>query len=223
MGSDRRWIKLSHDLSEDSPLPPGIPPLTRHDRSSMAKGDVSNVVDLYLCNHIGSHMDAPLHFAMQGLSLTDFDVNEFYFTSPLVLDIPLSDGDLIYPEHFAPFAEQISQADILLIRTGFGMHRTTDPERYRLKGPGFSEAGARHLADNFPNLSCLGLDAVSLASMMHLDEGLRAHQALLVDDRMFLVLEDLNLDYDLSNIAEVVALPLMIRGIDGGPCTVIAR
>lgn len=223
MHTDHRWMKLSYNLSEDSPLPPGIPAMIRRDRASMAKGDVSNVVDLTICNHIGSHMDAPLHFAAHGPSLSDFDVNEFYFTKPLVLDIPLVEGELICPEHFAPFTEQISQADIQLIRTGFGKHRATDPERYRLKGPGFSEAGAQHLADNFPDLRCLGTDTVSLASMMELDEGLRAHQALLVDGKKFLVLEDLDLDYDLSDITEVIALPLMVRGIDGGPCTVIAR
>lgn len=218
-----RWINLSYDLSEKTPVPPGIPALSRTIRSSMNRGDISNVVDLFLCNHSGTHMDAPLHFDAGGLALTELDVNDFFFTKPLVIDIPLSNGQLVGPEHLRPFGEALAEPDLLLIRTGFSRYRFSDPERYRLDGPGFSAAGARYVVENLPRLRCLGLDTISLASMRELEEGLRAHQILLGGGRKFLIIEDMDLDFDLSGLSEVIALPLLVEGLDGGPCTVIGR
>jgi kynurenine formamidase len=214
---------LTYALSETIPLPPGIPPMTLTVHSSIEQGDCSNVANICLCNHSGTHVDAPLHFARGGLALTGFDVNEFCFVRPILIDIPLGDSEMVTGEHLLPSAQRIRMADVLLIRTGFGRYRTTDPERYRLEGPGLSEEAAIYLAQEFPNLRCLGMDTISIVAMRHIDDGIKAHKALLTDSRRFLIIEDLNLDHDLSGITELIALPLLIDGIDGCPCTVIAR
>jgi kynurenine formamidase len=168
-------------------------------------------------------MDTPLHFCADGFALTDLDINCFYFSNPRLIDLPLGDAELIRPGHLEQFESLIGDCDLLLLRTGFGAIRSTDQQRYIMDGPGFSEEGAAYLADSFPDLRCLALDTISLVAMRELDEGIRAHQALLGGGREYLIIEDVNLDQDLSGISEVVALPLMIRGIDGGPCTIVAR
>ncbi|MBN1918271.1 MAG: cyclase family protein [Verrucomicrobia bacterium] len=218
---DKRWILLSYSLEESSPLPPGIPPMSRTARSSLAAGDDSNVVDIFFCNHSGTHVDAPLHFAADGKCITEFDINEFRFRRPLVLDLPVPEDLLVRPEHLEPHETAIRGCDLLLLRTGFSSVRRTDPERYRLHGPGLSEAAARYIAGSFPELRAIGLDSISLASMDRLDEGIRAHQVLLGGARRFLIVEDMNLDLDLSGLIEVMVLPFMIAGIDGSPCTVV--
>jgi len=218
---DTRWILLSYDLDESSPLAPGTPAMSRTPRSSIAAGDVSNLVDVSLCTHSGTHVDAPRHFAAEGACITDFDVNEFRFRRPLVLDLPLPEGLLVQPEHFRPHETAIRGCDILLLRTGFSKLRRTDPERYRLHGPGLSEAAARYIVRSFRELRAIGLDSISLASMDRLDEGIRAHQVLLGGARRFLIIEDLNLGFDLSGLMEVMVFPFRISGIDGSPCTVV--
>lgn len=221
--STKRWIKLSYDISEEDPLPPGIPAFSRKTKSSIKGGDISNVSNVCFCNHSGTHIDAPLHFVEDGLALTEFDINDFHFTSPVLVDIPLSDGQLVRPEHLEQFKELILPSDLLLIRTGFCKHRASDPERYRLDGPGFSEAAAIYTVQNFPKLRCVGLDAVSLAAMREVEEGIKAHQVLLAGGRRFMIIEDMDLSGDLSGITEVLALPLLIAGIDGSQCTIVAR
>jgi arylformamidase len=218
---DTRLVLLSYHLDETSPLAPGTPAMSRTARSSIAAGDVSNLVDIFCCNHSGTHVDAPRHFNDAGACVTDFDINELRFRRPLVLDLPPPDGLLVQPEHLMPHEAAIRGCDILLLRTGFGRLRRTDPERYRLHGPGFSEAAARYIARSFPQLKAIGLDTISLASMDHLDEGIRAHQVLLCGTRRFLIIEDMNLDLDLSGLTDVMVLPLMISGLDGSPCTVV--
>ena len=86
MLANRRWMKLSYDLSEQSPLPPGIPALSRKVRSSVSSGGVSNVVDLFICNHAGSHMDAPLHFVEGGAPI-DQIAPEVFIGPCVVVDL----------------------------------------------------------------------------------------------------------------------------------------
>jgi kynurenine formamidase len=82
--------------------------------------------------------------------------------------------------------------------------------------------GASYLAGHFPRLRAIGLDTISLASMQHLEEGLEAHRILFRGDgRRFLIIEDMNLDFDLSQLRRVIALPLFIEGIDSSLCTVM--
>jgi kynurenine formamidase len=100
--------------------------------------------------------------------------------------------------------------------------RRTEPERYAFFSPGLSAKGASYLAENFPQLRALGLDTISLASMQHLAEGLEAHRVLLGGKgRRFLIVEDMNLDWDLSQLRLVMAVPLFVEGVDSAPCTVL--
>lgn len=218
-----KWVKLSYDLSEDVPLPPGMKGLSWKFVQSIDRGDHSHIAMITTWNHVGTHMDAPLHFSADGYAITDFGVEEFCFSRPIVVDIPLADGQLVTPEHLQPYESAIAGSDLLLIRTGFGKIRPVDPERYRLFGPGFSASAASYIAEKFPRLRGLGMDTVSLAAMQEEDEGVEAHRILLGNGRRFLLIEDLNLDLDADSLCEIVALPLLIDGIDGSPCTVIAR
>lgn len=216
------YLELSHRLSVNTPLPPGVPPLEFRHHSSMERGDVSNLFVLKFSNHTGTHIDAPWHFVASGLRIGDFGLEEFIFDRPLCLDLPLGDGEMFRPVHFQPHADRIRRGDLLLLRTGYTRVRRNEPERYTLQSPGMSTDGARYLADHFPQLRALGLDTVSLACMQHLEEGLEAHRILLRGEgRRFLIIEDMNLDWDLSRLQRVIALPLFIEGIDSAPCTVM--
>jgi kynurenine formamidase len=216
------FLELSHHLSADTPVPPGVPPIEFLHHYSMGRGDVSNLFVLHFSNHTGTHIDAPWHFVNSGIPIGKFSLEEFVFDRPLCLDLALGDGEMFHAAHFQPHAAEISRCDLLLLRTGYARVRRSDPARYRIFAPGMSEEGAHYLAEEFPRLRALGLDTVSLACMQHLEEGLEAHRVLLQGEgRRFLIIEDMNLDHDLSRLRRVIALPLMIDGIDSAPCTVM--
>jgi arylformamidase len=217
-----KYFELSHRLNSRTPLPPGVPAYEFRHHSSMKRGDVSNLFVLHFSNHTGTHIDAPWHFVDSGIPISAFRLDEFVFERPAYIDIPLGDGILIEVGHLAPLADLISQCDLLLLRTGFSRVRKSDPQRYALQSPGVSTGAANFLAKTFPNLRALGLDTVSLACMQHLEDGLEAHRILLRGEgRRFLIIEDMNLDYELSRLERVIALPLLIEGIDSAPCTVL--
>ncbi len=216
------YVELSHRLSVNTPLPIGVPPVNITQHSSIDRGDGSNLFVLHFSNHTGTHIDAPWHFVPSGLRITDFALEEFVFNRPLCLDVPLGGGQMFEAKHLWPHAGRIGECDLLLLRTGYTRMRRSDPERYALFSPGMSAEGAGYLAENFPQLKALGLDTISLAAMQHLEEGLEAHRILLRGERRrFLIIEDMNLDGDLSHLRQVMAVPLFVEGVDSAPCTVM--
>ena len=68
------------------------------------------------------------------------------------------------PEDLIPHREDVKDADLLLIRTGFSKYRREKPDLYENNGPAVSSRLARYLQDNMSHLKALALDFVSLAS-----------------------------------------------------------
>jgi kynurenine formamidase len=216
-----RTIFLGFPLSADSPNPPAIPKLELSPFLSLKNGNEANVTMLKVTTHTGSHVDAPCHVIEGGISISDFRPDEFIFTHPAVLDLRLNDEVVVQPEHLEPFVEQAKSADLLLFRYGYGLVRRTDPKRYSMKCPGFGVESAQYLVRNFPAVRAMGMDVPSLSCIAYLDKTMAAHNILLAGNGgRFLVIEDMNLEHDLSHLKTVILAPWLIAGLDGGPATI---
>src|SRR5690606_33580536 len=103
---------------------------------------------------------------------------------------------LVTREDLEPFSEEIKEADLLMIRSGFSEIRKTDPDGYAAEGPGFTGDSCKYLMDEFPNLKGVAMDWISLASYTSIEEGILAHQYLLgmFHDHHMVIIEDLNFE-----------------------------
>lgn len=218
---------LSYPLDPDTPTfmrhsPPGVTPLQSMDR----RGNV-NMYLYHLHSNVGTHLIAPRHVHPDGYDVAALPPERFHFQRPVVVDIPLSQTYLIGESDLAPHAEAIGQADLLLVRTGFGRTRRDDPRAYGTSNPGFDVSAAIYLIDKFPDLKGVGMDFPYPSSAHHLSRGLAFQQVILGAsnrERFILLIADLNLEGDdLDRLAEVWALPLRIAGGPAAPCTVIGR
>jgi arylformamidase len=223
-------IRISHDIEPGFPeYPDNPPPLVIEQVYDYRKGNACQTRMLHLYGHAGTHIDGPLHFNPQGPELYRIPLERFFFESPVLIDVPKGESELITPEELRAHAGAIARADLLLIRAGWTAIRGQDPVRYTRLGPGVSEAAAKYLMTEFPGLRALGLDFVSAAAPVKgkIGDGIRAHQALLglgrEDGRFCLIVEDMNLPADLEPPRRVIALPLFVVGTDSAPCTVIAE
>ncbi|WP_127579478.1 cyclase family protein [Paenibacillus koleovorans] len=217
---------LSYPMTEDAPGWPGNPKLRATPYSAIAAGDTANQFKVELFNHYGSHMDAPNHFVDRGLQMWQLPVSSFFYDRPLLLDIPKGEGELVLAEEVLAYRSELQEADLLLIRSGFSVKRDSDPTAYSERGPGFSSRLCQVLMDEFPKLKAVGMDWISLSSVLHPDEGVQAHRFLLGEyhEHFKLIIEDLDLrELSADRLRRVVALPLLIRGVDSGPCTVVAE
>lgn len=221
MAAQSNWIWLSHALTSDTPSYGGGKGFELHSCKNIASGDSCNTSKLVLSNHLGSHVDAPRHFYSEGLTVDSYAPHEWIFSSPSLIDVPLSGPQLITSAHLeAEFPEVSYDVDLLLIRTGFETWRS-EP-RFWEAAPGLHPDLAAWLKIKFPRLRAIGVDCISVSSFQHREAGRVAHKALLgAGWRLF---EDLALaSLSVGCIRSVIALPLRVTNIDGAPCTVIAE
>jgi len=210
---------FSHILDEKTPLYGGGKGLDIHNDRSIYEGDSCNTSSFQFSSHVGSHVDVPRHFIQDGLAVDSYAPSEWVFTSPLLLDVPSGPGQMIGPDDLPDIDCKKDEVDLLLIRTGFEIFRSED--LYWENGPGFLPELADHLCACYPSLWAIGLDTISLTSYQHRELGRKAHYAFL--SKNIRIFEDLALSHIKSalSLIKVIALPLLIAGCDGAPCTIL--
>jgi kynurenine formamidase len=181
--------------------------------------DDYNTTNLSLYSHAGTHMDAPLHFVSGGRTI-DRVALEKCVGPARVFDLahkaPYSQ---ITVDDLAPFAGQITPQSRVLLRTDWDRH--ADADDYRTHFPRISVELARWLAEK--RIWLLGVQSPSVASLRPEDrqELIDVHQTLLRAE--IVIVEGLaNLDRLPQEVAQFVALPLKLDGIDGSPTRPIA-
>ena len=217
-------IPISYPIRSDAPGWPGNEIFEIEHVRSMAKGDVNNSCIFRMHEHYGTHMDAPFHFNNNGPKMAELPFDWFFSEKPLLLDIPKGSYELLEPEDFEPYAEQIAAADFLMIRTGFGRYRNTEPKKYQMESPAISPAGCAYLVKEFGGtLKTVCLDVQSLGNASDTSgAGVEAHRWMLgsYTDNFICVIEDANLmDVPTSGLRAAASVPLMLTGVDSGPVT----
>lgn len=217
-----KYIYLSHFLENELPVYGNSrASLNLEPCKSIAKGDSANVFCFTMENHWGTHMDAPAHFFDGAPSLADYPPWFWFFEHPQPVHVPAGENELIGVEHLER-CEIGAQTDLLLVKTGFQSLR--GKEAYSTGNPGMSAEAGAWLRKGFPSMRAVGFDFISLSPHRNRDEGRRAHRAFLDPNAAgtpVLVIEDMNLEGDLNALRRVIVLPLLIKGADSAPCTVI--
>jgi len=217
---------LSFSLSVTAPTPGGREPLRIRVDESIEDGYPGNTFYYTSWNHAGTHVDAPAHMLAEGKRITEYQIGDFIFEHPLLVDVPKEDSRLVTSEDLRPYEGRIAACDLLLLRTGFTRYREIDPVRYRDHNPGLSIDVARYLnSSRFPSLKAIGIDAISMAATARVHEGIEAHKILFSreDGSSVFLIEDMDLTYDLTHLKRVFVVPLFIEGLDSSPCTIVAE
>lgn len=187
---------------------------------SIAKGDSSNVYRLTFQNHWGTHIDAPNHFFNEGKRITDYPAHFYFFHFPQVIPVQLKPGEILDDR---TWTHQVRKdADIVLFQSGWSQRRRG--EDYSLRNPGISPEVGLHLRSRFPNIRAIGIDWISISSYQNRELGREAHRAFFDPkgkSQAILPIEDMDLSGDLSELKEVIVMPLLIEGVDSAPCTVV--
>jgi len=215
------WVFLSHVLSPSTPAYGNGEGLAIEVSRSIDRGDSSNSMVMKFSNHLGTHVDAPRHFIADGKSVDQYRPDEWIFSKVFVADVMVDDGGIVDVARLESALNNVSDVDLLLIRTGFESKRGS--ESYWAASPGFDPSLCGYLQSRFPSLTAIGMDTISISSMKHRDMGRSAHRAFLsAGIRIF---EDMSLANAGAGfkLLRVVALPLMVENLDGAQCTVIGN
>jgi kynurenine formamidase len=223
-----RLVVLSHPLSENAPVWPGNLPAARIElQASIEHGDVVNMTVLHLFSHSGTHVDTPWHFLSAGPAAWQLPIETFTFSVPRLVEVPAGERHRIMRAELEPHESMIGDADLLMIRTGWGAQREADPERYASAGPLLDPDAGAWLLDAHPRLRAIATDAISIAAPWDLDLSVATHYALMgrgrADGRFLLIYEDVRMAPEAGRAIRVHAWPLFIEGADGSPVTIVAE
>lgn len=214
------WVWLSYVLSERTPGYAGNQGFWVEADKQLCCGDSCNSKTIKMSNHIGSHVDAPLHFIANGKATEHYSPDEWIFERVIILDVAVGLGEVVTPECVAPLITNVDDADLVLFCTGFGEIR--DQDNYWKHPPAYDPKLALFLKDKLPSIKAIGMDSISLSSLDHREMGREAHKEFLGNNiRIF---EDLDFS-TLSKhaiIQQVIALPIRFENSDGAQCTIMA-
>ena len=218
------FILLSYPLGVDTPLFGKNPPNGFKKIDSIDKGDQCNSTLMTIFNHTGTHIDGPYHFDKKGKRIADYDIEDFIFDRPRLIEVPKGEDEAIRFEDMQDNESAIQSCDLLLVRTGFYQRR--GKQSYVDKNPWIDNEAAAFLREH-NNLKAVAIDAISISSYSHLRIGEETHRILLSRDlypsEPKLIIEDMKLSGALKTMKRVFVIPIFVKGVDSAPCTIFAE
>lgn len=215
------YIMLSHPLSNETPGYAGKQDFDYHQIECLESGDSCNKYHIGMSNHTGTHVDAPSHFIVNGKSIADYSQNEWLFNEIKYIDCSAKlPAKLIDINCLEDLIQPCEKTQLLLIKTGMESVRQLD--EYWSSSVVFMSEIASFLTNRLPKLCAIGMDTISVSSMLDRAEGRRVHQALL--SRNIRIIEDMKLSLLMNHhvIGFIHTIPHIVDNIDATPVTVIA-
>ena len=209
-----KTIDISLSIHPSMPVWPGDPHIDLHQVSTIANGDTSNVSQLTMSVHTGTHIDAPKHFIDSGLTVDQIPLEQL-IGEVLVLEIDY-DVDII-SDHILqshPNKALLEAATKVLFKTRNSNLWAEKPTVFDKNYVGIDTSGARYLQQL--NLDLIGIDYLSIAPF---NETSSPHQILLSGGSV--LLEGLNLSAVTGGVYELFCLPMNITGCEGAPARVM--
>lgn len=205
--SDRRIRDISQTLRPALPVWPGDTEFAFERTWQMEDGSPVNVGRMTMSTHSGTHGDAPLHYAADGLDAAGMELDP-YIGECLVVDARGVTGAIDVAD-----LPHLDSVDRVLFRT----YEAFPHDGWREDFTPISAETIHWLA--LQGVKLVGTDAPSVDPQT--SKTMDAHKAVLKHDMR--ILEGLVLDDVPEGRYELIALPLKVAGGDAGLCRAILR
>jgi arylformamidase len=205
------WIDVSVPLHDGMAHWPGDQPFERKRDSDMEKGDHDNVSQMTTSVHVGTHMDAPLHFIKNGEAIDRIPLDVCIGRARI---IGIANQERITPQDLD--RHNIRSGERILFKTTNSdrVWRTNDFQKQFVS---IAADAARYLGERKPRL--VGVDYLSVGA--YHGDGAETHQALL--GAGIWIIEGLDLSSVEPGDYDLICLPLKIAGSDGAPARAVLR
>lgn len=212
------WIDLSHPLTETLSRIPHFPQPTFRKLQTKPPNN-SNVTEIQMVVHFGTHVDAPCHWVNGAPAMNEVPLERF-FGPGVIWHIDAGDRGAIGIAELERASPRMQPGDIVLIDTGWWRYINT--ERYE-EHPFLTGEACDWLVARGAKL--VGMDNSSPDQASHYrskDYDFPVHNTLLSNG--VLIAEHLtNMTPLAGNRVEIMFLAINIAGCDGGPARPIAR
>ena len=232
-----QWVDLSYDLSAETIYWPTSEPFTLDTvfAGTTEKGFYYSAHNFCAAEHGGTHIDAPIHFA-EGHTTVDAIPLTQLIAPAIKIDVSSNVSATrdyqINVEDFKAWESKhgkIPDQSIVLLQTGFGKYW---PDKLKYLGtekrgpegvaelhfPGLHPEAADWLVKN-RRINAIGLDT---ASIDHGQSQTFGSHVILMGENIPAFENVANLEKVPTKGAQVIALPVKIKGGSGGPLRIIA-
>lgn len=207
-----RVIDVSLRIDPDLLVWPGNPGVVLTPTSRISRGDSSNVSEIRLGSHTGTHVDPPSHFLDDAPAAEDLPLDAM-IGETTVADLrgvagPIGSGELAA----LSLSAEVTR---LLLRTDNSALWASDPHMFPDEYVSVSADGARWLIDH--GIRLIGIDFLSIEARGA--PGHPTHRTLL--GAGIVILEGLDLSEVEPGTYTLVCAPLKIAGGDGAPARAV--
>jgi arylformamidase len=205
------YIDITFPVSSKLPKWPGSIGFVKRVHSEMPF-QVNNSSSFIMDSHYGTHIDAPLHFIMEGLPINELKLENLIGD---VYVIEIYGTDSINWNH-------LEQASIpldckkLIIKTDNISYWHDKVEEFQEEFTGLDSSGANWIVKR--GIHLVGIDYLSV---QRFNDGPEVHQILL--ENGVVILESLNLEKVDVGFYELICLPLKLEGFEGAPVRAILK
>lgn len=217
-----RLVDLSHPFSpgemNKKPENAPEPDVTFETVKSIEKHGV-NVLRISLGNHIGTHIDGPMHVIPGGMPLGNLPLETFYGPGVLV-NTPKGHNGEVSVSDLEANVPAIQQGDIVLIYTGWG-DKLSSPD-YPSFHPYLAEEGARWLVNKGVRMVGIDVSSVDLPFSLRRENFKYGTLRILLENGIPVIHNLTNLTSILNKRVTVSAFPINFTGADSSPARVIA-
>jgi kynurenine formamidase len=207
------WIDLTQTIG------PGMPGVALSEAKNLER-DGWNAVNLEIYSHAGTHMDAPIHFGVQGPTIDQMPLESLFGVAKILDLTGIGPSARIAIADLGHLEEHLNSGDSLVIKTGWSKLSRSDPDKYRNQLPRISEELANWLVEK--KVKILAVEPPSVANVNDLQEVTLIHR-ILFSGQVIIVEGICNLDEIHVDAVELMVMPLKIAGGDGAPARVLAR
>ncbi len=209
--ADLQWIDISVPLRNAMVHWPGDPPVRIKRVKDIEHGDSHTLSEIAIGSHIGTHMDAPLHFIEQGEGIDKMPLDT---TIGRARVIEIWDTESIKPEEL--LQHRIRRGERILFKTR-NSSRVWQTDTFIEDFVFISNEAAYFLAQS--GVSVVGVDYLSVGGFKH--GGSYVHKTLLGGGVW--IIEGLDLSGVKPGKYDLICLPLKLDQGDGAPARAILR
>jgi arylformamidase len=205
------WIDISVPLQNGTVHWPGDRPFRVRAESEMKAGHEFNLSSFATSAHIGTHMDAPLHFVAGGSAMDRLRLETVIGPARV---IKIAHPQQITAAEIA--SHQIQRGERILFKTA-NSDRVWHDQPFDERFIAMDAQAAGFLAERKPVL--VGVDYLSVGA--YEADGADTHRILL--GAGIWIVEGLDLHHVEPGSYELICLPLRIIGIEGAPARAVLR
>ncbi len=176
-------------------------------------GERTDLYGLEIISHTGTHIDAPLHFIPDALTIDAMPIDAIMGPARV---IGIKDPVSVKVEEIEPY--DIQAGERILFKT-LNSERCYKTDRFMDDYVYVTPEAAEHLVDR--KISVVGIDYIALGSGTDSESNRAAHRAILSNG--IWILEAINLSEVPPGPCELICLPIRLQGGDAAPARAIVR